>query len=116
MLKRFSFPYSFLLLFIAHFFFLSNAESHCTISQSRPLLGKIQRRKYDLVDLWGSKRLLGDAQKKENVSLVLAQERTRRKDPLNKFKIYRGGWNITESHYWAVSFFYFNKSKFYCYL
>ncbi|MFS7914798.1 putative transmembrane protein [Helianthus anomalus] len=106
MLKRFSFPYSFLLLllFIAHFFFLSNAESHCTISQSRPLLGKIQRRKYDLVDLWGSKRLLGDAQKNENVSLVLAQERTTRKDPLDKFKIYRGGWNITESHYWAVSF------------
>ncbi|KAJ0616200.1 putative transmembrane protein [Helianthus annuus] len=101
MLKRFSFPYSFLLLFIAHFFFLSNAESHCTISQSRPLLGKIQRRKYDLVDLWGSKRLLGDAQKKENISLVLAQERTTRKDPLDKFKIYRGGWNITESHYWA---------------
>lgn len=36
-------------------------------------------------------------------SLVLAAERTYRKDPLNGFKRYTGGWNIRERHYWAVS-------------
>ncbi|XVF48322.1 hypothetical protein PTKIN_Ptkin03bG0180800 [Pterospermum kingtungense] len=34
-------------------------------------------------------------------SLALAAERTYRKDPLNGFKKYTGGWNIRERHYWA---------------
>ncbi|KAL5213230.1 hypothetical protein ABZP36_024077 [Zizania latifolia] len=34
-------------------------------------------------------------------SLVLAGERTRRKDPLDGFKLYAGGWNISDEHYWA---------------
>ncbi|KAJ0663755.1 putative transmembrane protein [Helianthus annuus] len=83
MLKR----VPFLLLFLAFCFFLSNEESQFTISQSRPSSG--------------SKRLLGDEQKNKNASLVLAQERTTRKDPLNKFRKYKGGWNIKERHYWA---------------
>ncbi|KAF3329578.1 hypothetical protein FCM35_KLT04909 [Carex littledalei] len=36
-----------------------------------------------------------------NSSYVLAAERTQRKDPLNGFKIYTGGWNISNEHYWA---------------
>ncbi|KAI3687699.1 hypothetical protein L1987_81400 [Smallanthus sonchifolius] len=100
MLKRVSFPFpfpvSFLLLFLAFCFFLSNAES-----QSRPSSGIIERGEYDLGDLQGSKRLLGDEQKNGNATMVLAQERTTRKDPLNKFRKYRGGWNIKERHYWA---------------
>ena len=39
----------------------------------------------------------------ESSSVVLAAQRTRRKDPLNGFKRYTGGWNISERHYWAVS-------------
>ena len=39
----------------------------------------------------------------EHSSVVLAAERTRRKDPLDGFKRYTGGWNISEHHYWAVS-------------
>lgn len=35
--------------------------------------------------------------------LVLAAKRTYRRDPLNGFKKYTGGYNITERHYWAVS-------------
>ncbi|KAM7256650.1 hypothetical protein ACFE04_012391 [Oxalis oulophora] len=31
----------------------------------------------------------------------LAAQRTYRKDPLNGFKRYTGGWNIKERHYWA---------------
>lgn len=40
-----------------------------------------------------------------NSSLILAETRTHRKDPLDGFKRYTGGWNISNGHYWAVSFF-----------
>ncbi|KAL6911648.1 hypothetical protein ACP4OV_000453 [Aristida adscensionis] len=36
-----------------------------------------------------------------NSSFVLAADRTYRKDPLNGFRRYPGGWNISEVHYWA---------------
>ncbi|KAK9947446.1 hypothetical protein M0R45_003071 [Rubus argutus] len=37
----------------------------------------------------------------QNSSLILAKERTRRKDPLDDFHKYTGGWNISNDHYWA---------------
>ncbi|CAL9778446.1 unnamed protein product [Musa acuminata subsp. burmannicoides] len=37
----------------------------------------------------------------DNSSFILAAARTHRKDPLNGFKRYTGGWNISEKHYWA---------------
>lgn len=37
----------------------------------------------------------------ENSSLILAASRTHRHDPLDNFKRYGGGWNITNQHYWA---------------
>lgn len=40
----------------------------------------------------------------QNSSLILAKERTRRKDPLDDFHKYTGGWNISNDHYWAVSY------------
>lgn len=43
----------------------------------------------------------------ENSSLVLAAKRTKRKDPTENFKLYTGGWNISNSHYIFVSVFYF---------
>jgi uncharacterized membrane protein len=36
-----------------------------------------------------------------NSSLLLAEQRTHRKDPLDNFKRYTGGWNISNQHYWA---------------
>nr|CAD1839492.1 unnamed protein product [Ananas comosus var. bracteatus] len=36
-----------------------------------------------------------------NGSFVLAAERTRRRDPLDEFKEYTGGWNISNEHYWT---------------
>ncbi|KAJ8770280.1 hypothetical protein K2173_012750 [Erythroxylum novogranatense] len=36
-----------------------------------------------------------------DTTLVLAETRTNRPDVLNGFKLYRGGWNITNPHYWA---------------
>ncbi|KAG6493922.1 hypothetical protein ZIOFF_048927 [Zingiber officinale] len=37
----------------------------------------------------------------DNNSFVLAAQRTHRKDPLDGFSRYPGGWNISELHYWA---------------
>ncbi|KAL6226215.1 hypothetical protein ACLB2K_000178 [Fragaria x ananassa] len=37
----------------------------------------------------------------QNSSLILAEERTRRRDPLDDFHKYTGGWNISNDHYWA---------------
>uniref|UniRef100_A0A7N0UET2 Uncharacterized protein n=1 Tax=Kalanchoe fedtschenkoi TaxID=63787 RepID=A0A7N0UET2_KALFE len=37
----------------------------------------------------------------DTLSLVLAQTRTTRKDPSHEFEYYTGGWNISNSHYWA---------------
>ncbi|CAH2052189.1 unnamed protein product [Thlaspi arvense] len=48
---------------------------------------------------------------KLNSSLILAAKRTKRKDPHENFKLYTGGWNISNTHYWtsvaytAVPFF-----------
>nr|GLL37842.1 uncharacterized protein LOC109169584 [Ipomoea trifida] len=39
-----------------------------------------------------------------NSSLILASKRTYRKDPLNHFERYTGGWNISNRHYWAGKF------------
>lgn len=38
-----------------------------------------------------------------NSSLILAKERTNRKDPSDGFKYYKSGWNISEKHYIYVS-------------
>ena len=55
----------------------------------------------------GTKRSLAEGPSDEaplNSSyLVLAAKRTHRRDPLNDFKKYTGGWNISEPHYWTVS-------------
>ncbi|CAH2060527.1 unnamed protein product [Thlaspi arvense] len=37
----------------------------------------------------------------EDASVALAAQRTFRKDPLNGFEKYTGGWNISNQHYWA---------------
>ncbi|KAK9102091.1 hypothetical protein Sjap_019345 [Stephania japonica] len=37
----------------------------------------------------------------DNSTLLLAEDRTRRKDPLDGYKKYGGGWNISNEHYWA---------------
>ncbi|KAJ9567913.1 hypothetical protein OSB04_003879 [Centaurea solstitialis] len=40
-----------------------------------------------------------------NGNLILAEKRTKRKDPKNDFKYYTGGWNISDHHYFSsVSF------------
>lgn len=54
---------------------------------------------------WSMKRsLLEEVKNGKNSSLVLAAERTHRKDPLRDGAYYTGGWNISDKHYLAVSF------------
>ncbi|RZR76628.1 hypothetical protein BHM03_00001470 [Ensete ventricosum] len=48
--------------------------------------------------------LIGDVNTSEPVSALSA--RTRRVDPLNSFKKYKGGYNITSTHYWSFFAFF----------
>lgn len=67
---------------------------------------------------WGSGRSLVEGpfgEPVESSSIVLAAQRTQRKDPLNGFKRYTGGWNISDHHYWAVSSSLFLKNFAFCF-
>ncbi|CAI9772923.1 unnamed protein product [Fraxinus pennsylvanica] len=65
--------------------------------------GKYGERNSGMVFSWGrTERFLAESDEPPvNSTLVLAAKRTYRKDPLNNFDKYRGGWNISERHYWA---------------
>lgn len=68
--------------------------------QTTSISGEI-RNENDVLVSWGTKRLLTEDEPPLNSSLILAAKRTYRKDPLNNFKRYTGGWNISNRHYWA---------------
>lgn len=53
--------------------------------------------------LWGIRRSVLEGDNGGKSSLILAAERTHRKDPLDDLKYYTGGWNISNEHYIAVS-------------
>lgn len=55
------------------------------------------------VALWKTGRSVLEGRNGDNSSLILAEGRTRRKDPKDDFKYYTGGWNISEDHYISVS-------------
>lgn len=48
----------------------------------------------------------GARAKNTTTTLVLAKERTRRKDLLNGFQRYTDGWNISNVYYLTVSLFF----------
>lgn len=61
--------------------------------------GLVYESEYGLVS-WGSRRSVAeDVTDVSNSSLILAKDRTYRKDPSDGFKYYKLGWNISESHY-----------------
>ncbi|KAK6782132.1 hypothetical protein RDI58_019928 [Solanum bulbocastanum] len=68
--------------------------------QTTSISGEIRNENNVLVS-YGTKRLLTEDEPPLNSSLILAAKRTYRKDPLNNFKRYTGGWNISNRHYWA---------------
>ncbi|XP_060212947.1 uncharacterized protein LOC132640386 isoform X1 [Lycium barbarum] len=78
---------------------LARSDSHFPSFQTPPLSDDGIRNEYDVVV---TKRFLAEIPEAPlNSSLILAAKRTYRKDPLNGFKRYTGGWNISERHYWA---------------
>lgn len=46
-------------------------------------------------------------EKGENLFLILVVNRIKRKDFIENFNIYIGGWNISNIYYWIVSFFFY---------
>ncbi|XP_043702993.1 uncharacterized protein LOC122653122 [Telopea speciosissima] len=51
---------------------------------------------------WGTRRSVIEGNDTTNSSfLIFAEHRTYRKDPLNGFKYYAGGWNLNNKHYLA---------------
>ncbi|KAL4579331.1 hypothetical protein LXL04_015473 [Taraxacum kok-saghyz] len=93
-------PFAFLFLLLALFFIFSNGEPYSSTFRT-PTSGENQRGVNNFLETWGTKRLLAEEQYDVNSSLVLAEKRTARKDPLDGLKKYRGGWNISERHYWG---------------
>ncbi|XP_059303504.1 uncharacterized protein LOC132055607 [Lycium ferocissimum] len=81
-----------LLLLSAVSFSFVNGTSLVDGVASEPIYGVVSS---------GSKRLLAENNGTGNSSLVLAAERTHRRDPLEDRKYYTGGWNISNKHYWA---------------
>ncbi|XP_022863939.1 uncharacterized protein LOC111383969 [Olea europaea var. sylvestris] len=80
-------------------FSFSIAQSHSLTLQSLHTSGT-----NGVVFSWGKNERFLDEDSTElelNSTLVLAAERTYRKDPLNDFKKYTGGWNLADHHYWA---------------
>ncbi|KAF7134645.1 hypothetical protein RHSIM_Rhsim08G0209600 [Rhododendron simsii] len=64
-------------------------------SQTNHIPGAVDESENGVVG-WGVRRSV-----LENLSITLAAQRTRRKDPLNNFNYYVGGWNISNKHYFA---------------
>ncbi|CAL5444156.1 unnamed protein product [Camellia sinensis] len=79
----------------------SHGASQNLYLQTLHIPGTSNESEYGVVS-WGMKRSVlegnnGEAAQKS--SLILAAERTHRKDPLDNLKYYTGGWNISDKHY-----------------
>ncbi|XP_028124064.1 uncharacterized protein LOC114321118 [Camellia sinensis] len=85
----------------------SHGASQNLYLQTLHIPGTSNESEYGVVS-WGMKRSVlegnnGEAAQKS--SLILAAERTHRKDPLDNLKYYTGGWNISDKHYFfSVAF------------
>ncbi|KAL3587085.1 hypothetical protein D5086_013952 [Populus alba] len=95
---------SFTLLLLTFVFFTSSTS--IPFSALPPAVARRENEaKYEVEFSWGPRRSVVEAPISEPVEdspvLVLAPKRTYRKDPLNDFKRYTGGWNISDRHYWA---------------
>ncbi|KAK7304734.1 hypothetical protein VNO77_42621 [Canavalia gladiata] len=91
-----------LILFSLSFFSLSSAAKPSLFHSLRISDGVevIGERLYNEVLPWSTRRSMAE-NSAPNTSLILAQHRTTRKDPLDNFNHYTGGWNISNRHYIA---------------
>ncbi|KAL2493486.1 hypothetical protein Adt_29124 [Abeliophyllum distichum] len=100
-------PFSLIFLSTIIFIFPSVSSSIDGVSatlinhlQTTHIPGVANEIKYE-VGSWGTRRSVLEGGNGGNSSLILAADRTRRKDPLDDLKYYIGGWNISNEHYRA---------------
>ncbi|KAI8024172.1 hypothetical protein LOK49_LG03G02867 [Camellia lanceoleosa] len=87
------------LTFSSTFFYsYSDGASQNLHLQTIHISGIANESEYGVVS-WGTRRSV-----LEGPSLILAAERTHRKDPFDNFKYYTGGWNISDQHYFYISY------------
>ncbi|XP_010250329.1 PREDICTED: uncharacterized protein LOC104592577 [Nelumbo nucifera] len=89
------------LLISSSFFSFSHGVSQSYHLQTVPSTEVINEEHNGGLVPWGTRRSLAEGTTADNSSLILAEERTHRRDPLDNYKRYTGGWNISERHYWA---------------
>ncbi|GAV73914.1 hypothetical protein CFOL_v3_17397 [Cephalotus follicularis] len=87
----------FILLFSVSFFLFSHSISATNLHIQEIFK---ERENGELVLPWKIRRSLAE-ESGSNSTLILAEHRTYRRDPLDDFKKYTGGWNISNDHYWA---------------
>ncbi|XP_042465748.1 uncharacterized protein LOC122048220 [Zingiber officinale] len=105
-----SLPGAFLSVTLLGLFFLPSSIAQASASEKKnnAWLGNLHRQsgKGQEKGLGPWRRLVAEAPVTkngtvENSTFILAAEKTYRKDPLNGYKHYTGGWNISDQHYWA---------------
>ncbi|KAF3453044.1 hypothetical protein FNV43_RR03477 [Rhamnella rubrinervis] len=91
------------ILFLSAFVFFASTFASCHLFPTIRVpdgIRTLEERRYDRVVTWETRRYLAE-ETADNSSLILAEKRTNRKDPLDHFHRYNGGWNISNTHYWA---------------
>ncbi|KAG4957241.1 hypothetical protein JHK85_043621 [Glycine max] len=100
-------PHHSLLLLLLSIFFFSLSVTAARTSSFHSLRiqdgieGGGEGEHYHEVLPWKTSRSMAEEEATSNASLILAQKRTTRKDPLDNFNRYTGGWNISNRHYIA---------------
>ncbi|CAJ1944714.1 unnamed protein product [Sphenostylis stenocarpa] len=92
----------FLFFFLSLFLFSTSAP---TPSDGVEVFGEELYEEEGVVP-WTARRSTAEVASSKNGTLVLAEERTRRKDWFNGFRRYTGGWNISSAYYITVFHFF----------
>ncbi|KAJ0075332.1 hypothetical protein Patl1_34644 [Pistacia atlantica] len=99
----FSFRTNQSLLLLSTFLFISSTILF-SLAHGLGIHGTIDEDEYGVFS-WAMRRSVLDDNNVEHVednsTLILAADRTHRKDPLDDFNYYNGGWNISEKHYFS---------------
>ncbi|KAK9706248.1 hypothetical protein RND81_07G113100 [Saponaria officinalis] len=86
-----------LLIFSTYFIFSLNLSNAFLDSQPSSFSGEYKLENSNN----NNRRSLAENTENNSSPLILAEKNTHRRDPLNHFKRYSGGWNISDQHYWG---------------
>uniref|UniRef100_A0A5B7BHK8 Uncharacterized protein n=1 Tax=Davidia involucrata TaxID=16924 RepID=A0A5B7BHK8_DAVIN len=82
------------------FFSVSYGASHLHHLPHTQIPEFVDEREFNGVVEWNTRRFVAETSN-NSTTLILAANRTHRRDPCNGFKYYTGGWNITNQHYFS---------------